>query len=54
MLEINGMLGMDFMKKVGVVVNLDEMKVTRGNNPMFGASVAVEAAMNKKGKNCTN
>lgn len=29
--EINGILGMDFMKKVGAVINLDEMKVTKGN-----------------------
>lgn len=30
--EINGILGMDFMKKVGAVINLDEMKVTRNKN----------------------
>jgi predicted aspartyl protease len=29
--EINGILGMDFMKTVGAVINLDEMKVTKGN-----------------------
>jgi len=28
--DINGILGMDFMKKVGAVINLDEMKVTKG------------------------
>jgi predicted aspartyl protease len=28
--EINGILGMDFMKKVGALINLDEMKVTKG------------------------
>lgn len=27
--EINGILGMDFMKKVGAVINLNEMKVTK-------------------------
>lgn len=27
--EINGILGMDFMKKVGAVINLAEMKVTK-------------------------
>lgn len=29
--EINGILGMDFMKKVGAIINLDEMKVTKVN-----------------------
>ncbi|WP_234121657.1 retropepsin-like aspartic protease [Clostridium hydrogenum] len=29
--DINGILGMDFMKKVGAVINLDEMKVIKGN-----------------------
>ncbi|OAA87800.1 retropepsin-like aspartic protease [Clostridium ljungdahlii] len=29
--EINGILGMDFMKKVGAIINLDGMKVTKGN-----------------------
>jgi predicted aspartyl protease len=29
--EINGILGMDFMKKVGAVINLAEMKVTKYN-----------------------
>lgn len=29
--EINGILGMDFLKKVGAVINLDEMKVIKGN-----------------------
>lgn len=27
--EINGILGMDFLKKIGAVINLDEMKVTK-------------------------
>lgn len=31
MVEINGILGMNFMKKVGAVINLDEMKVIKGN-----------------------
>lgn len=30
--EINGILGMDFMKAVGAVINLDEMEVDRGNS----------------------
>ncbi|MBC2579061.1 retropepsin-like aspartic protease [Clostridium sp. DJ247] len=29
--DINGILGMDFLKKVGAVINLNEMKVTKGN-----------------------
>lgn len=29
--DINGILGMDFMKKVGAVINLAEMKVTKYN-----------------------
>lgn len=29
--DINGIVGMDFMKEVGAVINLDEMKVTKGN-----------------------
>lgn len=29
--EINGILGMDFLKKVGAIINLDEMKVARDN-----------------------
>lgn len=27
--EINGILGIDFMKKVGAIINLNEMKVTK-------------------------
>lgn len=30
--EINGILGMDFMKTVGAVINLDEMKVSKGTS----------------------
>jgi predicted aspartyl protease len=29
--EINVILGMDFLKKVGAIINLDEMKVTKEN-----------------------
>lgn len=32
--EINGILGMDFMKAVGAVIDLGEMKVTKGNSEM--------------------
>lgn len=32
--EINGILGMDFMKAVGAVIDLGEMKVIRGNGEM--------------------
>lgn len=28
--EINGILGIDFLKKVGAVIDLDEMQVTKG------------------------
>lgn len=28
--EINGILGMDFLKKVGAIINLNEMKALRG------------------------
>ena len=30
--EINGILGMDFMKAVGAVINLDEMQVLKGSS----------------------
>ena len=30
--EINGILGMDFMKSVGAVINLDKMEVANGNS----------------------
>lgn len=30
--EINGILGMDFMKAVGAVINLDKMEVANGNS----------------------
>lgn len=30
--EINGILGMDFMKVVGAVINLDKMEVSKLNS----------------------